>query len=116
MLLLPPLESLRFFEAAALLALPTATQAQSVTTLVSNIGQGSTATFTSPYPRSQRFTTGPNTPGYLLSVVEIVSADSSGDRFGARVCTTDINGHPTSTCTGLTAPEGCVATLADCGG
>ena len=92
--------------AAALLALfgglvlPAAAQAQSVITLVSNIDQDETATTTSSDPLSQSFTTGSN--AYSLNSAEIVSADSSGDRFGTRVCTTDTNGHPTSTCTNLT--------------
>ena len=104
--------SARTLAAPALLALalPAAAQAQTVTTLVSNIGQGQTRTFGSVAPRAQRFTTGSNAHGYLLSSVEVVSADTSSGRFGVRVCTTDTDGFPTSgfptsTCPGLTPPR-----------
>ena len=62
--------SARALAAAALLALfgalalPTATQAQSVTTLVSNIGQGSTTTRDAGVHQAQRFTTGSHRTGY----------------------------------------------------
>ena len=104
--------SARTLAAPALLALalPAAAQAQTVTTLVSNIGQRQTTTFGSVAPRAQRFTTGSNAHGYLLSSVEVVSADTSSGRFGVRVCTTDTDGFPTSgfptsTCPGLTPPR-----------
>ena len=95
---------------ALALALPAAAQAQTVTTLVSNIGQGQTNTFGNAAPRAQRFTTGSNAHGYLLSSVEVVSADTLSGRFGVRVCTTETDGFPTSgfptsTCPGLTPPR-----------
>ena len=72
-----------------------------MTTLVSNIGQGTESDSTN-VPRSQRFATGSNASGYILTGVDVVSASSTG--FTAQVCETDTSGHPTSTCTDLTAP------------
>ena len=102
--------SARALAAAALLALsgalalPATAQAQSVTTLVSNIGQGSTLTRESSTRGAQRFTTGPHATGYTLSSVDVVSADAEGTSFEAKVCTVDGGGHPTSTCTNLAGP------------
>ena len=86
------------------IALPTAAQAQGVTTLVSNIGQGSTTTRDAGVHHAQRFTTGSHGTGYTLSSVDVVYDDAEGDSFAAQVCTVDADGHPTSTCTDLTAP------------
>ena len=86
------------------LALPTTAQAQSVTSLVSNIGQGSTLTLEFSNRGAQRFTTGPHATGYTLSSVDVVSADAEGTSFEAKVCTVDGDGHPTSTCTDLAGP------------
>ena len=52
---------------AGLLAAPVPAQAQTVTTLVSNIGQGSNGDVISTTPHSQGFTTGSNASGYTLS-------------------------------------------------
>ncbi len=73
------------FGALALL-LPTTAQAQSVTPLVSNIGQGSTLTGEFSTRGAQRFTTGPHATGYTLSSVDVVSADAEGTSFEAKVC------------------------------
>ena len=89
---------------ARALALPATAQAQSVTTLVSNIGQGSTLTRDAGVHHAQRFTTGSHGTGYTLSSVDVVYDDAEGDSFAAKVCTVDGDGHPTSTCTDLTAP------------
>ena len=86
------------------LALPTTAEAQSVTPLVSNIGQGSTLTREFSTRGAQRFTTGPHATGYTLSSVDVVSADAEGTSFEAKVCTVDGGGHPTSTCTNLAGP------------
>ena len=86
------------------LALPATAEAQSVTTLVSNIGQGSTLTREFSTRGAQRFTTGPHATGYTLSSVDVVSADAEGTSFEAKVCTVDGGDHPTSTCTNLAGP------------
>ena len=116
--------SARALAAAALLALsgalalPPSAQAQTVTTLVSNIGQGVTGqTNVSDRSISQRFDTGDNGNGYTLTGVDLVS--ESSDAFAAQVCETDSSGHPTSTCWALEAPgtfvEGTVSFAAPAG-
>ena len=98
----------RALAAAALLALtgalflPPTAEAQTATTLISNTGQGDTATHNYGGTFSQRFTTGSNEDGYTLTGVDVVSASSTG--FTAQVCGVDSDLEPTSTCTGLTAP------------
>ena len=77
-------------------------QAQTVTTLVSNIGQASGDDSSTTIKRAQGFTTGTNAAGYTLTGVDVVSGGSVG--FTAQVCDTDASGNPTSTCTNLTAP------------
>ena len=86
------------------LALPTTALAQEAETLVSNIDQGDTTTRVLSLPYAQRFTTGRYEYGYTLSTVDVVSADAEGTSFEAKVCTVDVSGHPTSTCTDLAAP------------
>ena len=85
------------------LALPVAAQAQ--TTLVSNTGQTADITLGDNRDRAQAFTTGANSGGYTLSSVEFISADPEGDDAAVSVCTVDVNGFVTSTCTALTAPS-----------
>ena len=87
----------------ALLTLPL--QAEAQTTLVSNTGQTSDGTLGDSRDRAQAFTTGANSGGYTLSSVEIISADAEGDDTAVSVCTVDVNGFATSTCTALTAPS-----------
>ncbi len=87
----------------ALLTLPL--QAEAQTTLVSNTGQTSDGTLGDSRDRAQAFTTGANSGGYTLSSVEIISADAEGDDAAVSVCTVDVNGFATSTCTALTAPS-----------
>ena len=53
--------------ATPLVIMPVPAQAQTVTTLVSNIGQGSNGDVISTTPHSQGFTTGSNASGYTLS-------------------------------------------------
>ena len=101
--------SARALAAAALLALsgalalPATAQAQTATTLVSNIGQG-TNTQTSVATFAQRFTIGSDAAAsmYTLTGVDIVSAGSNA--FTAKVCGVDSSGFPTSTCTDLSPP------------
>ena len=95
------------------LALPATAQAQTATTLVSNIGQGPTSTANASVQYSQRFTTGSHEAGYTLSSVDVISADAEGDSFSAKVCTVNASGHPTSTCTTLAAPASFAAGPAD---
>ena len=90
------------------LLLPATAQAQTETTLVSNIGQGNTED-RSGIRDSQRFTTGANAGGYTLTAVEVVSArdvPTSDTPFSATVCGTDASGNPTTDCTALTVPVG----------
>ena len=90
------------------LLLPATAQAQTETTLVSNIGQGNTEDRNGNRD-SQRFTTGANTGGYTLTAVDVVSArdvSTSGTPFGATVCETDASGNPTTDCTAITVPVG----------
>ena len=87
---------------AGALALPVAAEAQTETTLASNIGQGSTENRRRSGYFAQGFTTGSNESGYTLTGIDVVSASSSS--FAARVCGANSAGLPTSTCTTLTAP------------
>ena len=73
------------------LALPATAEAQTVTTLVSNIGQTSN-TPTTTGNVSQNFTTGSSATGYTVTGVDVVSARASG--FGVWVCNTDVSGDP----------------------
>ena len=95
----------RYLLAMAATAMATPAQAQTVETLVSNIGQGSTENFDFNSGRAQRFTTGSNSTGYTLTGIGIVYSDQEGDNFGVAVCEVDSSGFPTSTCTDLTAPD-----------
>ena len=90
--------------ATPLVIMPMPAQAQTVTTLVSNIGQGSTGDVISTTPHSQRFTTGSNASGYTLSGVDVVFVGPDGYGFAVQVCTVDASGHATSSCTDRTAP------------
>ena len=106
--------SARALAAAALLALcgalalPATAEAQTATTLVSNVNQvhaddGVENNWMTEL--SQAFTTGMNEDGYAVTGVDIVSASSTG--FTAKVCETDTSyvGRPTSTCTNLDPPD-----------
>ena len=84
-----------------LLALLSPVAAQSVTTLVSNVGQGMDASWSTDHDRSQPFTTGATEA--TLSSVEIISEDT--DVFAVSVCTVDASDDPTSSCTALTPPS-----------
>ena len=106
--------SARALAAAALLALtgalalPATAEAQTATTLVSNVDQVHADDGVENNWRtelSQAFTTGMNEDGYTLTGVDIVSASSTG--FTAKVCETDTFyvGRPTSTCTNLDPPD-----------
>ena len=87
----------------AVLALALPAAAQSVTTLVSNVGQSTTSANTGSADRAQAFTTG--AAGATLSSVEIISGDNEGDDMAVSLCTVDSSGYPTSSCTALTAPS-----------
>ena len=86
-----------------LLALLSPVAAQSVTTLVSNVDQGSDNSWNVSDDRSQPFTTG--AAGATLSSVEIISEDNQGDDVAVSLCTVDGSNHPTATCTALTPPS-----------
>ena len=97
----------RALAAAALLALtgalflPPTAEAQTGTTLVSNIAQ---STYTNGGRRhvSQPFDTGSNEDGYTLTGVDVASASSTG--FTAQVCGVDSTNRPTSACWDLMPP------------
>ena len=84
------------------LALPVTAEAQTATTLVSNINQ-SISTENRRAAMAQSFTTGSNAAGYILTGVDVVSSSSTG--FTAQVCGVDTSLVPTSACTDLTAPS-----------
>ncbi len=86
------------------LALPISTaEAQTATTLVSNVGQSPVGAVMDVMKLAQVFITGPNEDGYTLTGVDIVSASSSS--FTAMVCATlTPNPYPTSPCEDLTPP------------
>ena len=101
-----PLAAAALLALSGALALPATAEAQTATALVSNIGQGSTGTSNSGRARSQRFTTGSSASVYVLSSVDVVSADpSSSDTFSTKVCSVNASDYPTSSCTDLTPPD-----------
>ena len=77
---------------------------QTSVTLVSNIGQSNPGTVGQTVDNAQRFTTGSNSAGYVLTGIDVVSADPQGDSFNVSVCEVNSSGFPTSDCTQLTAP------------
>ena len=85
--------------------LATATAAQAQTTLVSNFGQGTDSNTQFSRDMSQPFTTGSATGGYTLSSVSIKTDSFANRTFAMSVCTVDGDGHPTSSCTALSAPS-----------
>ena len=97
--------SVRTLVAAALLALsgalalPATAEAQTETTLVSNIDQ-TAGTPMSTGRVSQNFTTGSDTFRYTITGIDVVSASSV--RFGMQLCGTDASGDPDlDACLGL---------------
>ena len=90
---------------AGALALPATAEAQTATTLVSNVGHGTGHVLGASTEHSQQFTTGSNPSGYTLTAVDVVpnsAASATSTPFTARVCETDASGFPTSDCTALT--------------
>ena len=71
--------------------------------LVSNRSQGNSSTHTSPYDRAQRFTTAANS-NYILSSIEIVSADDESDDVNVEVWTVGADGFPSARHAALTSP------------
>ena len=71
--------------------------------LVSNRSQGNRSTHTSPYDRAQRFTTAANF-NYILSSIEIVSADDESDDVNVEVWTVGADGFPSARHAALTSP------------
>ena len=92
------------FASLALCSIGAPVHAQTVT-LISNASQGNDSQAGDTRTRAQLFTTGTNAAGYTLASVEIVSKDAQSDDVTVSVCETDSSGHPTSTCTALTAPS-----------
>ena len=76
--------------------------AQTITTLVSNTGQGSTGTTAHSGQIAQTFRTGSNAAGYTLSSVEIFASDTTA--FSLDVYTAHANGSPDTLHASLTAP------------
>ena len=73
--------------------------------LASNSEQGddSSDAITS-VPVGQAFTIGPDAPSYNVTAVTIFSEDPEGDDLTLQICDVNSNGHPSATCTDLTAP------------
>ena len=80
-------------------------ETEGVVTLVSNLDQPDSDQAGISNNIAQEFTTGSNEGGYILSSVDVVSADSEGDEFTASVCTATSGDVPSSTCTDLTSPD-----------
>ncbi len=74
-------------------------------TLVTNTRQGSDSSHPYAGDRSQRFSTGSHTAGYILSSLEIVSDDPHRDDFTAAVYTVNGSGDPDTLLAELTAPS-----------
>ena len=74
----------------------------SIGTLVSNIGRSGDTGIITINNYGQQFTAG---TAATLSGVDVVSDDDEGDEFSVSVCTITGAGHPSSTCTSLTAPS-----------
>ena len=55
-------------------------------------------------PVGQAFTIGPDAPSYNVTAVTIFSEDPQGDDLTLQICDVNSNGHPSATCTDLTAP------------
>ena len=83
--------------------------AQTVTTLVSNTGQGDDDQVSSTSGRAQGFTTGSNTTGYTLHSIDIVSEDAAGDSFTATLYTANTSGYPGTSVATLAVPSSFVA-------
>ena len=78
-------------------------KAQMFDTYASNLTQNNVGTINTISWHAQRFTTGSNSGGYLLSSISVAMADTLyGD---VSVCTADNNGFPTDTCTVLSRPS-----------
>ncbi len=100
---------------AGLLAVPGETEAQGVTTLVSDLNQGNdeTVTFTVPTVVAQQFTTNSNTGGHTLAGVDIDSEYPHGAPLSVSAQRTDSMGAPVATGTprvgeALTAGSGTI--------
>ena len=88
---------------AGALALPATAQAQTATTLVSNIGQGTDTTVGST-TYAQRFTIGSDAAASMYTLTGVDIASGGNFAFTAKVCGVDSSGFPTSTCTDLSPP------------
>ena len=105
---LPRAAARLFLVLAGLLAVPTAVQAQEITTLVTN-GPTSGAASATAF-RAQSFRTGPNAAGYTLSAIGLWLTSSSGNSMTVAVRKDD-NGTPDETADGLVATLTSPATL-----
>ena len=79
--------------------------ARSSTTLVSNLTQGGDTHVNFTNDHGQAFTTGYHGTGYTVTSVAIISEDPEADDIALQICEVDSHGHPTTTCTDLTAPD-----------
>ena len=87
------------------------TNAQTTTTYVSNINQGSDNDWSDTVSRAQTFTTGSRTGGYTVTRVDIGYEDAEGDKFSAAIWTVDSDNEPddgdnNNKVADLTAPTG----------
>ena len=73
--------------------------------LASNSEQGDDSSHNITFlPVGQAFTIGPDAPSYNVTAVTIFSEDPEGDDLTLQICDVNSNGHPSATCTDLTAP------------
>ena len=73
--------------------------------LASNSEQGDDSSDAITFvPVGQAFTIGPDAPSYNVTAVTIFSEDPEGDDLTLQICDVNSNGHPSATCTDLTAP------------
>ena len=79
-------------------------QDEQTVVLVANLGKLTNVDLETSSRVSQRFDTGSNLHGYLLTSVRVISEDLEGDAFSAELCGVNEDDGPTGSCTALTAP------------
>ena len=82
-----------------------ATAAQADVLLVGNFGERNPSLHNRAQPLSQRFDTGAEPLGYVLTSVQVAYEDNQHDPVSAKVCTVTGEDQPTSTCTDFNPPD-----------
>ena len=77
--------------------------------LVSNLTQSGDSDVLYTRDHGQAFTTGAASGGYPVTGVSIISKDPNSDPIALKICEVNMSGHPTTTCTDLTAPASSAA-------